>query len=286
MGSPQNPSSAPSFPATITPPINGDNLNATTLNTDVETPLQNGVEAARLMLYGGHVKRTVTATSGTVMSIGPLIAVMAGTSAPGPVNTVVVMNAAVTIDPKALAGGNFVANTRYWVYAQLSGSPATISAWVVSTTAPEATLSYKSDDFSCYFVTTFYATSTTGMLRYAQNDRYYAYWDRTSLGAGAKGNLALDSDSTSPGPTTVNWGDSVPTQSNCAKIEVRFTGGAGPEVGIITGTGIGVGPTVELPASTITTIHYDCPSSNGQTFDYSLSTNTGTAAAWIAGFWL
>lgn len=286
MGAPQNPSSAPPFPTTITPPVNGDNLNATTLNTDVETPLQNGVEAARLMLYGGHVKRTVVAASGTSLTIDPLIAVMAGTSAAGPVNTVVVMNAPVTINPRTLAGGNFVANTRYWVYAQLSGTPATISAWVVSTTAPEATLSYKSDDLSCYFVTTFYAISTSGMLRYAQNDRYYAYWDRTSLGAGVAGNLALDTDSTTPGPTTVPWGSSVPTQSNCAKIEARFTGGAGPEVGKIQGTGIGVGPQVALTASLQATVHFDCPSSNGQTFDFALSAGTGSCAAWVAGFWL
>ncbi|HRI49426.1 MAG TPA: hypothetical protein PLW65_04525 [Pseudomonadota bacterium] len=279
------PDSSPAFPASLTAPLNGENLDATQ-EAVLDKALLNGVAAARLMLYGGKVKRTVVAASATSMTIGPLVAVMAGTTAAGPVDTVVVMNAPVTINPRALVGGNFVANTRYWVYAQLSGSPATISAWVVSTTAPEATLSYKSDDLSCYFVTTFFAISTSGYLRYAQDDRYYAFWDRTSLGAGASGNLALDTDSTTPGPTTVAWGNSVPTQANCAKIEARFTGGAGPEVGKIHGTGIGVGPQVALTATLQATVHYDCPSSNGQTFDFALSAGTGSCAAWIAGFWL
>ena len=278
------PAPSPAFPPSLSVPQNGDILDATQEAT-LDQALLDGVEGARLMLYGGNVKRTVVAASGTSMTIGPLIAVMAGDNAAGPIDTVVPMLTSVTINPKDLAGGYFTANTRYWVYAQVSGSPATISAWVVSTTAPDATLSYKSDDKSCYLVSTFWAISTTAYLRYAQNDRYYAYWDRTSLGAGAKGNLALDTNNTA-GTTTVPWGDSVPTQSNCAKIEARMTGGAGPEVGMIFGTGIGVGPASTLSAGLVATLHFDCPSSNGQSFDFSLTAGTGNFAAWIAGFWL
>ena len=77
MGAPQSPSATPTFPATITPPADGDALSAPTLNTNVETPLQDGVEAARLLTYAGGIRRNVKCTSSTAMVIQPMRAVIA-----------------------------------------------------------------------------------------------------------------------------------------------------------------------------------------------------------------
>ena len=72
----QAPSATPTFPSTIAPPYDGDPLSATQLRVDDLTPLQNGVEAARLMLYGGGIKRRVKCSSNTVMAVQPLGAVL------------------------------------------------------------------------------------------------------------------------------------------------------------------------------------------------------------------
>jgi hypothetical protein len=285
MGSPQSPSVTPTFPATITPPLNGENLDAPTLNVNVETPLQNGVEAARLLLYGGGLRLVVSGDSGTSMTIQPMRGIMTGLVPGGPVVQALGMLDPVTINPKSLAGGAFTANARYWVYARLSGNPATLS-WVVTTNGPDASLSYMSGDLSAQYVTTFYTLSTSAILRYTQNGNYYSYAQRIGTGSGASGNLALDTTST-VGPATINWGPSAPVQANIAKLQVLFIGGAGPCDLQLASSGESPGAEAALIATYKTTLNLDCVAVGGaQTFDYVLSANTGSIAVWIAGFWL
>lgn len=213
MGSPQSPSATPTFPATITPPINGDALNATTLNTDVETPLQNGVEAARLMTYGGGIRRRVYCSSNTVMVIQPLGAVVATVAG---LNTVVPWTTgAATIDPDTLSGG-LVANTRYWVYATavLSAGVGSPPVFVVSTNAPDAALKYSSATSDQMYVSTFYTNGSANIYKYTQNDNDYTY-----LGSAVIGGPYLLAGGSATGATPITViGGAIPTIASAADL--------------------------------------------------------------------
>lgn len=213
MGAPQSPSATPTFPATITPPANGDALNATTLNTDVETPLQNGVEAARLLTYGGGPRRRVYCSSNTVLVIQPLGAVVATVAG---VNTVVPWTTgAATIDPSALSGG-LANNTRYWVYATaaLSAGAGSPPVFVVSTNAPDAALKYSSASSDQMYVSTFYTDGAASIYKYTQNDNDYTY-----LGAAVVGGpyLLAGGSATVSAPITI-VGGAIPTVASAAEL--------------------------------------------------------------------
>lgn len=169
MASPQNPSATPTFPTTIAPPANGDPLDAQQLNLDVETPIQNGVEAARLLLRGGGLKRRVRCTGNTSMVIQPLGAVMASV---GGVWSVVAHTVATTIDPSALVA--LAPNTRYWVYAKLSAGPSL--SFIINTIAPDIGLSYQQSDESALLISTF-STLGANIRPYVQNGNQYKYSD-------------------------------------------------------------------------------------------------------------
>lgn len=207
----QFPSATPTFPASITPPVNGDNLDATVLNTNVQTPLQNGVEAARLLTYGGYLRRRVLCTSNTVMAIAPLGAVVATVAG---VNTVVPWTAGVaTINPTTLAGGALSANTRYWVYATAALS-AGIPVFVVSTNAPDAGLKYSSATTDQMYVSTFYTDGSMNIYKYTQNDNVYTY-----LGTSAIGGPLLLSGGSATGATPITVvGGAIPTIASAADI--------------------------------------------------------------------
>lgn len=207
MGSPQSPSATPTFPATITPPVNGDNLSATDLNTNVETPLQNGVEAARLLTRGGHTYRRVTCSSNNVMVIAPIGAVIATVSS---VWTAKEHLTASTIDPEALAGA-LAANTRYYVYVGLPGSVVTFS---VSTTAPDVGLFYKTGDTSYMFVSTFITNGVPDIVPYTQSELAYTYGN-DSTGGYPTSTIALSAGSSTVG-AIVALGLSVPTGAKTA----------------------------------------------------------------------
>ncbi len=209
MGAPQSPSATPTFPATITPPANGDNLNATTLNTDVETPLQNGVEAARLLTYGGGIRRRVQCVNGTDLVIQPLGAVVATVAG---LNTVVPWTSgAATVTPGGLAN-----NTRYWVYATaaLSAGAGSPPVFVVSTNAPDAALKYSSASSDQMYVSTFYTDGAASIYKYTQNDNEYTY-----LGAAVIGGpyLLAGGSATVSAPITI-VGGAIPTIASAAEL--------------------------------------------------------------------
>ena len=93
------------------------------------------------------------------MTIQPLGAVIVKVSG---VWTAVPHSVATTIDPIALAGGSFAANTRYHVYANVVAGSI---VWSVSTTAPDAGYRYKTGDEQYQFVSTFYADGSNAHIR-------------------------------------------------------------------------------------------------------------------------
>lgn len=192
----QAPSATPSFPPTIAPPYDGDPLSATQLRVDDLTPLQNGVEAARLMLYGGGIKRRVLGVSNTVLTISGLavLANLAGT-------WTVVNLAAGSVNPTTLSGG-FVNSTRYWVYVKISAGP--VAAVIVTTDAPDAGLNYRTGDDSALWLSTFVVTSAGNLLTYTQSDLDFVY-DRHA----ADDSLLLNGNATVN--TTVALNYQIPT---------------------------------------------------------------------------
>ena len=279
----QSPSATPTYPATIAPPYDGDPLSATQLRTDDLTPLQNGVEAARLQLYGGGFKRLVACASNTVMTIQPMGAVVAKVGAEW---QVVPHTTASTINPKTLAGGSFVASTRYYVYASLVANAVT---WSVSTTGPDASRRYKTGDEQYLFVSTFYTDSTPDLLFYNQVDSEYVYESRAAVGSGVHGNLLLDQGALEA-PTAVALTNAVPTASKSVLLQGYFAtsaaanalqagrikGNSGTDYDCVTLVGRST-----VPGSGQLRI---APLSSRNVY-YNVQTNaTDTMSIWVAGF--
>lgn len=203
------PASTPTFPATLTAPLNGEGLDATQEQV-LDQALLDGVGAARLLTFGGHIRRRVYCSSDTVMVIQPLGAVVATVAG---VNTVVPWTSgAATIDPSALAGV-LAMNTRYWVYATAVLS-AGVPVFVVSTNAPDAGLKYSSASSDQMYVSTFYTDGAASIYKYTQNDNEYTY-----LGAAAIGGpyLLAGGSATVSAPITV-VGGAIPTIASAAEL--------------------------------------------------------------------
>lgn len=204
MSTPITPASPAQIVQTFNAPSDGDIANAASVNAGFQA-LENSVEALRFLTYGGGFYPRVKATSNTVMTIQPLGAVIVKRLG---VWTAVPHSVATTIDPLALAGGAFAANTRYYVYVNLV---AGVITWSVSTTAPDAGWRYKTGDEQYQFITTFYTDSTPNLLTYAQSGKEYNYTTLTATGGGVRGNIVLDSGSALVITAFTTVGGSVPT---------------------------------------------------------------------------
>ena len=276
MGAPQSPSATPTFPATITPPANGDALNATTLNTDVETPLQNGVEAARMLTYGGGLRRRLYCSSNTVMVIQPLGAVVATVAG---VNTVVPWTSgAATIDPSALSGG-LVANTRYWVYATAVLS-AGVPVFVVSTNAPDTALKYSSATTDQMYVSTFYTDAGPNILLYSQVDNVYRYLD---LGTG---NRFLN-DGAATVLTAAPIGASLPTQAYIGTFAASWHSTVAGQLSVVNnGTGILLDEEA-TGTGTVSTAYFPWSAADGSgQVQYQVNNAATKLTLYVAGFTL
>ncbi len=163
----QAPSATPSFPPTIAPPYDGDPLSATQLRVDDLTPLQNGIEAARLLLNGGGIKRRIQCAANNIMLIRgmPVIAKLAGA-------WTVVNLATGIVDPGTLSGG-LANSTRYWVYAKIDTGPAV--SIIVTTDGPDATLNYRTGDESSMWLSTFVTDGSGSIIPYVQSDLDFVY---------------------------------------------------------------------------------------------------------------
>ena len=283
MSSPQSPSATPTFPATITPPINGDALSATNLNTDVETPLQNGVEAARLLTYGGGTRWRVKCVSNNSLTVYPMGAVVPSVAT---VFTVKAMTVGVTIDPAVLAGA-LVANTRYYVYVSLVASALT---WSVSTTAPDSGYFYKTGDTSYQFVTTFFTDNVPNILLYSQTDRKYTYKSRTT--GGIRGNMILDAGvATVPADVVVT--PSVPADAGSVLIQAYAASSEAPNVGnVINFSGFPAasfdphsGASIVASSAGVAAAQFEVSLTDGISYNVTDAAKD-TASAWVAGFTL
>ena len=206
---PITPSGAPLFPSTQNSPANGDPLDATQLRNDIEVPFLDGIEGARLLLYGGGFYPRVKATSNTVMVIQPMGAVIAKV---GTDWQVVAHTVATTIDPQTLAGGAFAANTRYYVYVNLF---AGVITWSVSTTAPDAGYRYKTGDEQYQFVTTFYTDTGPNLIPYTQSGKTYLTKKFSPATVQLSGGNATV-------PTAVSFSAYVPTNASSVLLQLVF----------------------------------------------------------------
>ena len=198
------PASPTQIVQTFNAPADGDIANAASVNVAFQS-LENSVEALRFLTYGGGFYPRVKATSNTVMTIQPLGAVVVKQLG---VWTAVPHTVATTIDPLALAGGAFAANTRYYVYVNLV---AGVITWSVSTTAPDVGWRYKTGDEQYQFVTTFYTDHVPDLLTYTQSGKTYTYTTVTPTGGGVRGNLLLNLGAALAPTNVTTVGGAIPT---------------------------------------------------------------------------
>ena len=198
------PASPTQIVQTFNAPADGDIANAASVNVAFQS-LENSVEALRFLTYGGGFYPRVKATSNTVMTIQPLGAVIVKQAG---IWTAVPHTVATTIDPIALAGGAFAANTRYYVYVNVV---AGVITWSVSTTAADVGWRYKTGDEQYQFVSTFYTDDTPDLLAYTQSGKTYTYDTVTATGGGVRGNLLLDLGAALAPTNVTTVGGAIPT---------------------------------------------------------------------------
>lgn len=254
----QLPSPTPEFPATISPPYDADPLSAIQLRVDDLTPLQNGIEAARLLLYGGGLSRRVICASNTMMTIAPMGAVGAllGTKW-----TVVTHTMSSVIDPAALSGG-LVLGTRYWVYARLIAGPAI--NFVVSTTPPDTGLFYMTGDQSSLWISTFVTVPTSAnIMPYTQSNLEFQY--QTTGCALLVAGAALVS-------TNVPLNYTIPAQARKCKViartNVTVANRAGLLISPVTG---GTVATILDSGAAVNFVQVELCLSQGSSFNYLVS---------------
>ena len=202
------PASPTQIVQTFNAPADGDIANAASVNVAFQS-LENSVEALRFLTYGGGFYPRVKATSNTVMTIQPLGAVVVKQLG---VWTAVPHTVATTIDPLALAGGAFAANTRYYVYVNLV---AGVITWSVSTTAPDVGWRYKTGDEQYQFVTTFYADAGSNLMRYTQSGKTYQLEKFSTSNAQLSGGNATVA-------TAVAFTSFVPTGTTSVLLQIVF----------------------------------------------------------------
>lgn len=207
----QTPATTPTFPATISPPYDGDPLSATQLRTDDLTPLQNGVEAARLMLYRGiSVKPGLRSTNGTTVDMRgiPAMVVTAGGiwTVKGPIATQTFAVADLE------GGGAFANNTHYYMYLYLSGGVVTKQ---ISLTAPDAYNTYKTGSTDYAYVGTFRIDGSGVILPFAASKGRYTYTQAVGQAAGTGLNATAY--------TAVSLANYVPPTSQTAMVFLRLS---------------------------------------------------------------
>lgn len=202
------PASPTQIVQTFNAPADGDIANVASVNVAFQS-LENSVEALRFLTYGGGFYPRVKATSNTVMTIQPLGAVIVKQLG---VWTAVPHSVATTIDPLALAGGAFAANTRYYVYVNLV---AGVITWSVSTTAPDAGYRYKTGDEQYQFVTTFYADTGPNLIPYTQSGKTYLTKKFSAATVQLSGGNAVV-------PTAVSFSAYIPTNATSVLLQVVF----------------------------------------------------------------
>jgi hypothetical protein len=210
------PNAIPRIVTTLPAPNDGEIANSASL-TQFVTPLVDDVEAYRLLLYGGGMRRRVLGLDSTTMTIYPLGAVLLQTGGTWKAYAHTVSTA---VNPTTLAGGALVASTRYWVYAY---DNAGALAFTASTTGPDAGLRYMTGNTAYFLVTTFWTNAAASLVPYSQAGDTYTYTD-APLGAGTRllnGGLAnVDTD-------VPLVGGPIPSQASRADLLIAMVAAAG-----------------------------------------------------------
>lgn len=283
----QYPSPTPQFPDLIRPPRNGDGDDATQINVDDLQPLQNGVEAARMLTYGASsfTRRTSAPAGGTSITIMPLgsIAVRAGAGLPF---VVLPMSSPVTIDLTTI-GLTATANTRWNVYAKntpVAGVPTI--AFVCNQTAADAGHCYAAADETLFFVCTVWVNTGSALDAYSQADRRYTLNARQALGTGARGNLLLDSGNAVVTTAVSDVNSYLPPNVLAVKLSQKFVGTAATDTQARLFAHGGTMPLgwIENDAQMTEIQEVELAWTSGAVFDYDLSANTSAFSVWIGGF--
>lgn len=274
------PPAVPNFPPSLNIPTNGDGLDAAVFKLGVEDPLQAGVEAARLAVLGGGIRRRVVCASNsslTVYPIGTVVATVGGTTWAVP------HSVATVLDPSALV--SLANNTRYWVYAQLSAANPPVLNFIISTDAPTTPgLAYRTGDASSLYVSTFATDSSSNIIKYDQDDSHFTFNNRYAAGGGVKGNHVVDNDS-SLGPTTVSVASCVPTMAMSFRVQVQLSGTS--DQVIVTQTGNSVPNFTLKNDDTQKLANSSTMSANGGlSFIFAIPGAVGTVNADVEEFWL
>jgi len=233
-----NPSATPDFATSIVLPTAGDGVKTAAGPSPINPPIVsvlNGTEASRLLLLGNGTRRRCTCYDGALIVINPLGAVcvvIAGVTKVLPHLTASIFNTAT--------GGALAANTRYYLYATISGGAVVFSK---STTAPDDAIHFKSGGQAFLFVSTFITDAAAAVVTYSQADAEYTYGAFVADGAGLGGNLVLDRG-VAIAWTGVVSAPAVPALASSwiAQIEFKSTnsGDAGA-VSFANPTGVGLG---------------------------------------------
>lgn len=278
------PPAVPNFPPSLNIPTNGDGLDAAVFKLGVEDPLQAGVEAARLAVLGGGIRRRVVCTANNslvIKPVGVVVATVGGTTWAVPHST------STTIDPSALV--TLAASTRYWVYAQLSAANPPVLSFIVSTDAPTTPgLFYRTGDTSALYISTFVTDGSGNILTYTQNDNEYQYSDLTATGGGTTGNLLLDGGTAST-KTTVPASPLVPTGASRMLLAYQWSGGTAT-LGHIYAKGATRSLNWRISASggasDFIAGNLQLSVAGGLSFEYSADGGNAALFAWATGFTL
>lgn len=198
MPTPISPAIPPTIPQSLTGPADGEVANALSVNSTFQD-IENGIESFRQLTYGGGLRRRVTCTSNTSMTVQPLGAIVTKDAG---VWSVISHVTPSIISPTAITGG-LVASTRYWVYAYNNGGSV---GFMATTTGPDAGLRYANGDESKQFVSTFYVNASSTVVTYTQNDAIYNYNALPAILTAATGS----------GPILLT--DLVPAQASLVKL--------------------------------------------------------------------
>lgn len=268
----------PAFSSSLTEPTAGDPVQSAQLRVDNAQKLLNAIEAARLGLYGGGIRRRVVCTDNTTMTILPLGSVVV-TDGTGKWLTIANITA-TSVSPTAMAG-SLSASTRYWVYAY--AATATTIDFVASINAPDTGLFYESANTQRLYVSTFITDNSANVLAYSQSDCYYQYAVLSTIGVGLNGNLILNAGHALS--ATISAGSSVPAGASSFDytFTVQKTGSAfqgkinpnnSPNVELRIG---GDGTTLDQSVSV-------SGRSSVNQLDYGLTDTGTTAFVWVRGF--
>lgn len=264
------------FPASLSVPLNGENLDASQ-EQQIDQNLLDGTAAARLALYGSVGNRRVSCADGATITV----------HAPG---SVVLKNGAGAwrveqrlTDFGAYTPGAIVASTGYYLYLQDDGAGAL--EVIHSTNAPDAALAYENGAQVRAFVGYFSTDAANNILTFETIGLSTVISSRPTLGGGVSGNLMLDQGAATVN-TLVAFTTAVPPQARTVLLSPYMqTTDATTELaivydGVATRAGLFLNAVTTRPANG----YFPLAPQGGAGFYYFNSTANCATSVFCAGF--